>query len=117
MNAAETHLEEMNDLAGRILAMENTLAHYETGKRPITIWDLGRELAELVVHYNPNEDEYPQDSGKQMTLDTLADRGVASREEIAERIADYENERGCDLWMDFFGPLFDDIEKAIFDRT
>lgn len=49
---AATHLIEMQDLADRILAMGNTLATYETGKPPVTLWNLGRELAELVVHFN-----------------------------------------------------------------
>ena len=57
---ATQHLEEMRDLAERILAMTDagTLAHYETGKPRVAVWDLAGELAELVRHYEPRDLEF-----------------------------------------------------------
>ena len=52
--SAAAHIAEMKDLAERIVGMGNTLATYDS-ERPetnVTVWNLGRELAELVVHFN-----------------------------------------------------------------
>lgn len=98
MNAAETHLEEMNDLAGRILAMENTLESRETGKPTIAVWNLGRELAELVAHYKPSN-IYEQ------AIDCLHDRGL-NVDGLAAKMSEH------DFWEFYGGPMLDHIKFA-----
>jgi len=72
-----THLTEMRDLADRIVGMGNTLATYDSD-RPETnvkVWDLGRELAELVQHLD-------------VTSDIQAAIDSARREQIAAIVED-----------------------------
>ena len=52
---ADVHLAEMRDLADRIVAMGNTIRTVETGRPTVDVIDMGRELAELVRHYDPKD--------------------------------------------------------------
>lgn len=54
--------------------------------------------------------EYPYDAGMQMAYDTLCDREVADPAEIKRRMDAYDG----DFWMDYFGPIIDQIERDLF---
>lgn len=100
MSAAETHLSEMRDLADRIVGMGNTLATHDS-ERPetnVTVWDLGRELAELVQHFKPSN-IYEQ------VIDCLHDRGLNV---VGLESAMSENE----FWNAHGYPMLDDIETT-----
>lgn len=55
-------------------------------------------------------DTYPRDAGMQLAYETLCDREVADPETIKARLDAYDG----DLWSDFFGPVIDQIEDALF---
>ena len=51
---------------------------------------------------------FPTDAGEQLVYETLSDRGFPT-ERVAAAIEEYSG----DLWADFFGPLFDEIERVL----